>query len=89
MKYSDKNSKIEISIEGSKLTIKDYGIGIDENELSMIYQRYYQSDNKFIGSGIGLSIVKRYCDSEGIGLKIESKKGKGTSVELDFRRVLK
>jgi len=89
MKYSDKNRKIEISIEETKLIIKDYGIGIDENELSMIYQRYYQSDNKFIGDGIGLSIVKRYCDTEGIGLKIESKRGQGTSVELDFKRALK
>jgi len=88
MKYSNKDSTIKISIDGSKLIIQDSGIGIEDSELSLIYQRYYQSDNNFIGEGIGLSIVKRYCDSEGVELKIESKKGVGTKVILDFKKVV-
>lgn len=88
MKYSKKDTTITITIDGTKLTIKDNGIGIDDSELSLIYQRYYQSDDNFTGEGIGLNIVKRYCDKEGIGLKIESKKGIGTKVILDFKRVI-
>jgi len=34
-----------------------------------------------------LAIVKRYCDEEGISLKIDSKKGEGTKVILDFSKV--
>ena len=88
MKYSKKDTTITITIDGTKLTIKDKGIGIDNSELSLIYQRYYQSDDNFTGEGIGLNIVKRYCDKEGIGLKIESKKGIGTKVILDFKKLI-
>ena len=88
MKYSKKDTTIKITIDGTKLIIQDSGIGIEDSELSLIYQRYYQSDNNFTGEGIGLSIVKRYCDKESIGLKIESKKGIGTKVILDFKRVV-
>ncbi len=88
MKYSKKDTTIRITIDGTKLIVQDSGIGIEDSELSLIYQRYYQSDDNFTGEGIGLSIVKRYCDKEGIGLKIESKKGVGTKVILDFKRVI-
>ena len=88
MKYSKKDTPIKIIMEDTKLMIQDRGIGIEDSELSLIYQRYYQSDNNFIGDGIGLSIVRRYCDKEGIGLKIESKKGAGTNVILDFKKVV-
>ncbi len=86
MKYSKKGSPIEIGTEGSILYIKDNGIGIDENQLPLIFQRYYQSDSRYEGEGIGLSIVKRYCDRENIILKIESKKGLGTKVILNFKK---
>ena len=88
MKYSKKDTTIRITIDGTKLIVQDRGIGIENSELSLIYQRYYQSDDNFTGEGIGLSIVKRYCDKEGIGLKIESKKGVGTKVLLDFKRII-
>ena len=88
MKYSKKDTTIKITIDGTKLMIKDSGIGIEDSELSLIYQRYYQSDDNFTGEGIGLSIVKRYCDKESIGLKIESKKDLGTKVILDFKKVI-
>jgi len=88
MKYSNKDTTIKITINETKLIIQDSGIGIEDSELSLIYQRYYQSNDTFTGEGIGLSIVKRYCDNEGIGLKIESKKNVGTKVILDFKKVV-
>lgn len=87
MKYSDKNTAITISLKDSVLIIEDKGIGIDESELPYIYQRYYQAQDSSKGEGIGLSIVKRFCDKEGINLKIESKKGIGTKVILDFKKL--
>jgi len=89
MKYSNRDGNIKITIKDNKLTIQDSGIGIDENEMQLVFQRYYQSDNSNSGDGIGLSIVKKYCDSEGIGLYIQSKKGVGTKVELDFTKVVR
>jgi signal transduction histidine kinase len=88
-KYSCAHSVVKVSLEDDILHIRDHGIGMDENEILHIYERYYQSDRSVEGEGIGLSIVKRYCDDEKIGLKIVSRKGEGTDVSLDFsaRRV--
>lgn len=84
MKYSEKNSTISVSIHNNTLIIKDNGIGMDETQLLRIYERYYQGDSKRDGDGIGLALVKSYCDSEKIDIKIDSKKGVGTEVSLRF-----
>ena len=88
MKYSNKNSKIVIYTIGTKLIVQDFGIGIEQDELSLIYQRYYQESSKSSGDGIGLSIVKSFCDKSAIPLKIESQKGAGTKVILDFKNLI-
>ena len=84
MKYSDKNSSIEICLDESSLSVKDHGIGMDETELISIYERYYQLDNTTYGEGIGLALVKAYCDDEKIKIRINSTKGEGTEVGLDL-----
>ena len=84
MKYSDKDAPIEILLREDILTITDQGIGMDETELITIYERYYQLDNTAYGEGIGLALVKAYCDDEKIKIKISSKKGEGTEVSLDI-----
>jgi len=84
MKYSDKDAPIEILLKEDMLTIADQGIGMDETELITIYERYYQLDNTAYGEGIGLALVKAYCDDEKIKIKISSKKGEGTEVSLDI-----
>ncbi len=85
MKYSEKNSTISVSTHNNTLIIKDNGIGMDETQLLRIYERYYQGDTKRDGDGIGLALVKSYCDSEEIDIKIDSKKGVGTEVSLRFK----
>ena len=88
MKYSDKTSLISVVLDGNILTISDKGVGMDETELLKVYERYYQSDSKKRGKGIGLALVKAYCDDEGIEIQIKSKKGEGTRVLLDLSRAL-
>ncbi len=87
MKYSDKEKPIVITIKDSILSIKDSGIGIDEMELIKIYDRYYQSDNHIEGDGIGLSLVKAYCDDENIKIRIQSQKNMGTEVKFNLTNV--
>lgn len=88
MKYSDKNSIIEISVDGDILSISDSGIGMDETQLLRVYERYYQGDSKKEGEGIGLAFVKAYCDEEDIAVQIYSKKDMGTKVSLDLFKIL-
>jgi len=88
MKYSDKNDLVTITIKDNILTIEDRGVGMDETELITIYERYYQSDNSSYGEGIGLALVKAYCDNERIKIFISSQKGEGTKVSFDLLKVL-
>jgi signal transduction histidine kinase len=72
MKYSSKESLIKVTLKENTLMIRDEGIGMDETQLLRVYERYYQSDNQQEGQGIGLALVKAYCDDEGIEIQIQS-----------------
>lgn len=87
MKYSQREQAIKITLKENVLIIKDQGIGMDETELVTIYERYYQLDNRAHGEGIGLALVKAYCDDEKIKIGITSTKGEGTSVRFDLTAV--
>ncbi len=82
MKYSSKESLIFISLNEGKLCIKDRGIGMTATELLRIYERYFKGDEGSEGEGIGLSLVKTYCDSENIRIDIQSEKNVGTKICL-------
>jgi PAS domain S-box-containing protein len=72
---SDKESEIVISV-------KDTGIGIPENNLEYIFERFRQVNKSFIrdheGSGIGLSIVKSIVELHGGRVSVSSKIGEGS-----------
>jgi len=87
MKYSDKTLPITISTEESSLLIRDEGIGMSEEELVRIFERYYQTNENQKGEGIGLALVKAYCDESKIGIIILSEPDKGTTVKLDLKQV--
>ena len=85
VKYSKKNNDIDIKLDNHSLSIKDYGCGMDEVELLKIFDNYYQSNENMKGFGIGLSMVKRFCDSQDILLSFKSKPNVGTTVLLKFK----
>ncbi len=87
VKYSPQEPKIVIESRNRKLRISDNGRGMDEVEVFQIFDRYYQSDENAIGFGIGLGLVKNYCDRYRIKLHVDSKKGEGTTMQLDFSGV--
>jgi signal transduction histidine kinase len=88
MKYSSKTSPVKILLKENTLVIEDKGIGMDETQLLRVYERYYQSDSQHEGQGIGLALVKAYCDESGIEIQIRSQKEKGTSVFLSLKNLL-
>lgn len=71
-----------------KLVVTDTGIGIPPEKLNIIFEPFRQasegSARHFEGTGIGLTITKRFVDLLGGTIKIESEPGKGTSVILTF-----
>ena len=85
VKYSQNIHKISIKLRDQTLFIQDYGCGMDEVELLKIFDKYYQSNSKMQGFGIGLSMVKRFCDANNIVLNFKSKPNVGTTVILKFK----
>ena len=94
IKYNRPGGKVAIRIEDSKteafLTISDTGIGIPENQLERVFERFYRVDKSHSkevgGTGLGLSIVKHAALILGAKLTLESKPDKGTSVSVSFTK---
>lgn len=85
--YSPENTTITVSLktEGENIvfSVKDEGIGIAEEHLSKIWDRFYQVDSSRAGdrngsSGLGLSMVKWIADRHNGELKVNSEVGKGS-----------
>ena len=87
IKYNRPGGSVWIYEDNGWLVIKDSGVGMDETTLFRIFDRYYQSDLSASGYGIGLHIVKTFCDEHGIEIKIDSKTGEGTTFRLNFASV--
>jgi len=78
-KYASvKNPKINIAIKKKYILIEDNGIGIEN--ISKAFGRFYKEHDN--GIGIGLNIVKNFCDTLNIGIEIKSQKNIGTIVKL-------
>ena len=87
VKYSKISTIINIRLQNHTLEIEDYGCGMDEVELLKIFDNYYQSNENIQGFGIGLSMVKRFCDTNSIQLSFKSKIDEGTTVLLKFKKI--
>ncbi len=72
------------------LEISDTGIGISEQFLPRLFDPFSQEDHgftrKYEGNGLGLTLVKRYCELNGIGMVVNSQKNKGTTFLLSFEK---
>jgi len=86
IKYSGNSKKIDIKVQQNTLLIQDYGVGMDEVALLKIFDNYYQVNKDMQGFGIGLSMVKRFCDENGIELTFDSSPDVGTTVKLKFKQ---
>ena len=73
IKYNSKeNPYIKISFENRVLSIFNKGVGIDTKNIMLVFDRYFQENSQNMGYGIGLAVVKEFCDKNSIGINIES-----------------
>ncbi len=90
IKYSKDNDSVIIEIdwiekkENIMFTVKDNGIGIDQEHLDKIFLPFHRATSKKEGTGLGLSIVKKSVDLLNGKVWIESVKGKGTIVYIEL-----
>jgi len=85
-KFSDCNSKIIIKIidnsEEVIVKITDVGIGISEKNLEKVKTKFFKSDSKYAGSGLGLSISNEIVKLHNGRLEIKSRLHEGTEVSI-------
>ena len=93
VKFCGEDRKVIINVKqwGRKVhcEVIDHGIGINENDLSHIWDRYYKTSNNHVrateGSGLGLSIVKEILTLHSAKFGAESKPGKGTTIWFELK----
>jgi PAS domain S-box-containing protein len=91
LKYTEKGeiNVIITSIKKKlKVEINDTGIGISEEYLPNLFKPFVQEEQgytrKFEGNGLGLALVKKYCELNNIEISVSSKKGQGATFTLLF-----
>ena len=92
VKYTPEGGQMEIStsLNGglANLTVKDSGIGISEQDLPHIFDRFFRVKGKatrhITGSGLGLSLVKEVVDAHKGYIDVKSDPGVGTTFTLSF-----
>ena len=92
MKYTDTGGKITLQARaedrGISVCVSDTGIGISQEELPHLFERFYRSEkaknSKSEGMGIGLVLAKEMIDAHGGKIEIESIPERGTCVRMFF-----
>lgn len=92
IKFSHNNGKLKVSsyISGKNfcITVEDNGIGIPEEEIQYLGEKFYKADKARVsdveGTGLGLSIAKRLVKVLNGHFSIKSKLGEGTIITIIF-----
>jgi len=82
IKYNKRNGTITIRVCHGMLEIHDTGVGIPEEKIPFMFDRYLRFNNSEGGFGVGLSIVKKIVDEYGMRIEVHSKESEGTTMEL-------
>lgn len=87
IKYSKKDSQINLKLSKYLFTIEDFGVGIKKSEQNDIFLRYKRGENSEGGFGIGLDIVRTICKEYDLALNFVSQVGIGSSFFVDFSKI--
>lgn len=82
IKYNKRYGTVGIKLRENMLVIWDTGIGMNEEKIPFMFDRYMRFNDSEGGFGVGLSIVKKILDEYSISIEVKSKEGEGTSMVL-------
>lgn len=90
LKFTPEGNQIDVDIvkgmDTVSVIIADQGVGISEEDLPLIKNKFYKGQSKKSGSGIGLAICNEIVEQHGGKLLIESELGVGTQVSIILRK---
>jgi signal transduction histidine kinase len=92
VKYSPGGGAIAVTMESSPdlvvVTVSDHGIGIPENDLAHLFERYHRGSNVsgIVGTGVGLYLVKTAVDLHHGKVEVQSREGEGSRFTVHLPR---
>jgi signal transduction histidine kinase len=86
IKFSNPDATVEVVLKDKKVSIIDTGIGIAQQDIPYIFDRFYKvkSEENKNGTGLGLAIAKQIADRHNTTVKVNSTEGKGTEFIFQF-----
>lgn len=92
IKFSENGSTLFITVsckEKIEVSIRDEGVGMDEEEIPYIFDKFYRSKlhNNKNGSGLGLLIAKQIAKKHDGSIEVTSKKGEGSCFLFSFDQI--
>ena len=86
LKFSPPDSVVTVVVEGSRIDVLDRGPGIDADDRSRVFDRFYRASDARTkpGSGLGLAIVKQIADLHHAAVTIDPRPGGGTASRIEF-----
>jgi len=92
VKFSPDKKEIHVHLSADEeniiLEVKDKGIGIPQDEMDKIFEKFYQGKNALKrtvkGAGLGLTLVKHTVEAHGGRVSVKSKVGEGSAFSLIF-----
>ncbi len=82
--YTDAG-RIEVVVGQGQVRVRDTGIGMDAAQLARVFDLFYRGENgNTAGKGIGMTLVKRFCDRFGWRIELASTPGEGTVATLSI-----
>jgi signal transduction histidine kinase len=80
--YTDAG-RIDVNIQRGRLRVTDTGIGMSEEQLQRVFDLFYRGESSNAGGkGIGMALVKRFCDRFNWRIDLQSRAGFGTVATL-------
>lgn len=88
IKYNKDGGNITVTLDRQRLTVKDTGIGIAEENMGKVFSRFFTVDKshggKNGGFGLGLAIAKKICQKSGWKISVQSALGEGSAFTVQF-----
>ncbi|MBL8702448.1 MAG: PAS domain S-box protein [Alphaproteobacteria bacterium] len=88
VKFSRGERRIDVGVAdvdgGYAVTVRDYGVGIAEDEIPKLFQRFFRASSALgiAGTGLGLHLVRELVAMHGGSIAVESRPGEGTTFRV-------
>ena len=85
-KWSPPSGRVEVSLAGGVLTVRDHGPGFDEADIPHVFDRFYRAEKarRMAGSGLGLAIVRQAAEAHGGWATAANAPGGGALLRVFF-----